>query len=250
MFLRHVLPRWRASGLLEETASRVVWTAGIPESEVAAPIEQAMRADEPVVGTHPDDGEVAVRILARGEGAAGRAAAVVAAVEAALGEHVVSTSEDERVQHAVVRRLRERGAVLATAESVTCGLVARLLGEVPGASEVFRGGWVTYSDAWKARELGVSSALLAAHGAVSVPVARAMAEGALARSGATVAVSVTGVAGPGPDDRGVPEGTIHVAVALPGRTLDASQVYGVSRLAVQRRAAVLALDQVRRALRR
>jgi nicotinamide-nucleotide amidase len=146
MFEREVLPRWRAAGpassseCLDETASRVIWTAGAPESEIATAIEDLMRAPEPVIGTHPDEGEVAVRLLARGPGAAARADAAVDEIVARLGGHVVSTDEDARVQHAVVANLKARGLVVTTAESITGGLVARMLVEVPGASDVFRGG--------------------------------------------------------------------------------------------------------------
>ncbi len=252
MFEREVLPRWTATGALEETASRVVWTAGVPESEIAGAIEDLMRAAEPVVGTHPDDGEVAVRLLARGPRASARADAAVADVVRRLGAHVVSVDEETRVQHAVVATLRTRGLVVATAESVTGGLVARMLCEVPGASDVFRGGWVTYSDPWKVRALGVPEALLAAHGAVSDAVARAMASGALFASGADLAMATTGVAGPGADARGVSAGTVFVAVA---RRDGAGEVVDLGtralhlplpRLVVQRRTAVTALDLVRR----
>lgn len=249
LFEAEVLPRWRAIAPFDETAARVLWTAGAPESDVARPLEAYMRADEPTVGTHPDDGEVAVRILARGPDAAARADAVLEAARAALGDHVVSTSEDERVQHAVVAQLARRGLVLTTAESVTGGLVARMLVEVPGASRVFRGGFVVYSDAWKASRLGVSEDLLRREGAVSAPVAAAMAEGALRVGPADLAVATTGVAGPGPDDRGVPEGAVFVAVAgrdLPTRV--AAHRFAVPRLPLQRRAAVVALDAVRRIL--
>ncbi len=249
VFETEVLPRCRALGPFDETAARVVWTAGVPESEVARPLEVFMRAEEPTVGTHPDDGEVAVRILARGPGAAARADAVLAAARASLGEHVVSTHEEERVQHAVVALLARHGLVVTTAESVTGGLVARMLVEVPGASRVFEGGFVVYSDAWKAARLAVPEALLARDGAVSAAVAGAMAEGALRAGPADVAVATTGVAGPGPDDRGVPEGTVFVAVAVSGRpTRVASHRFAVPRVPLQRRAAVAALDAVRRAL--
>jgi len=87
--------------------------------------------------------------------------------------------------------------MIATAESCTGGMVAVALSDLPGSSDVFAGGFVTYSNAMKTGVLGVPAGLIAAHGAVSEPVARAMAEGALARSGAGIAVSVTGIAGPG-----------------------------------------------------
>lgn len=252
MFEREVLPRWRATGALDAVAPRVVWTAGAPESEIAGAIDDLMRAPEPVVGTHPDDGEVAVRLLARGPDAEARADAAVATVVRRLGAHVVSTDEATRVEHAVVAALRARGLVLTTAESVTGGLVARMLCEVPGASAAFLGGWVTYSDAWKARELGVPGALLAAHGAVSAEVARAMAAGARAAAEADLAVATTGVAGPGPDDRGVAQGTVFVALATrDGADVEVRELrLPLPREVVQRRAAVAALDLVRRHLAR
>lgn len=251
MFDREVLPRWRARGTLDAVASRVVWTAGAPESEVAGAIDDLMRAPEPVVGTHPDDGEVAVRLLARGPDATARADAAVAEIVRRLGAHVVSTDEAVRVEHGVVAALAARGLVVTTAESVTGGLVARMLCEVPGASAVFRGGWVTYSDRFKAHALGVPDALLATHGAVSAPVARAMALGACARGDADLAVATTGVAGPGPDDRGVAQGTVFVALATRGDAdADVRELHlPLPRAVVQRRAAVVALDLVRRRLR-
>jgi len=92
---------------------------------------------------------------------------------------------------------RTKGWRIATAESCTGGLVAGLLTEIAGSSDVVERGYVTYSDAAKTGLLGVSSLTIAEHGAVSEPVARAMAQGALGRSEAQVAVSITGVAGPG-----------------------------------------------------
>src|SRR5687768_17657484 len=97
----------------------------------------------------------------------------------------------------VLAGYRERGWRIATAESCTGGLVAGLLTEIAGSSDVMERGFVTYSNAAKHELLDVPERMLAAHGAVSEPVARAMAEGALAHSSADVAVSVTGVAGPG-----------------------------------------------------
>lgn len=106
------------------------------------------------------------------------------------------------------RRLR-----IATAESCTGGLIAAVLTAVPGSSAVVERGFVTYSNEAKAEVIGVSPALIAAHGAVSEPVAIAMAEGALARSRADIAVSVTGVAGPGGGSAEKPVGLVHFACA-------------------------------------
>jgi nicotinamide-nucleotide amidase len=113
---------------------------------------------------------------------------------------------------ALLARARQQGLRIACAESCTGGMVAVALTDVAGSSDVFDRGFVTYSNAAKIAMLGVSEATLAAHGAVSEPVAREMAEGALARSDAGMAVSITGIAGPGGSEF-KPEGRVCFALA-------------------------------------
>jgi nicotinamide-nucleotide amidase len=117
----------------------------------------------------------------------------------------------------VLAACRAAGLTLVTAESCTGGMVAAALTDVPGSSDVFERGFVTYSNAAKTELLGVPAELIARHGAVSEPVARAMAEGALARSPAGLAVAVTGVAGPGGGTPAKPEGLVHFACTRRGR---------------------------------
>lgn len=118
-------------------------------------------------------------------------------------------------ERAVVAALREAGSSVATAESLTGGLVCATLVSVPGASEVVRGGVVAYASDVKIDVLGVDADLVAANGVVDAHVATEMAVGARLRLGATYGVSTTGVAGPEPSE-GKPVGTVHVAVAGPG----------------------------------
>ena len=117
---------------------------------------------------------------------------------------------------ALLDRLRAQGLRLATAESCTDGLVAALFTEIAGSSDVLERGFVTYSNAAKTELLGVSDELLALHGAVSEPVARAMVQGALARSHADVAVSVTGVAGSAGGSDAKPVGLVHITAMRKG----------------------------------
>jgi nicotinamide-nucleotide amidase len=117
---------------------------------------------------------------------------------------------------ALLDSFRTRGLTLATAESCTGGLVAGLLTEIPGSSDVVERGFVVYSNAAKHELLGVPDAMLAEHGAVSEPVARAMAEGALARSRADASVAITGIAGPGGGSAEKPVGLVHFAAARRG----------------------------------
>ena len=116
---------------------------------------------------------------------------------------------------------RQAGMRLATAESCTGGLVAALLTEVAGSSDVVERGFVTYSNEAKIEMLGVSQETLAAHGAVSGETAKEMALGALAHSRADVAVSITGIAGPGGATASKPVGLVHLAAARDGRVLQA-----------------------------
>ena len=137
-------------------------------------------------------------------------------MHSALGEHVFAT--DERPLPEIVLTLaRERGLTLATAESCTGGLVAGELTSIAGSSDVVVGGAVTYSNQLKERLLGVPAELLERHGAVSAEVAEAMAAGARERLGADVAVSVTGVAGPGGGTPEKPVGLVFLHVAAAGR---------------------------------
>lgn len=132
-----------------------------------------------------------------------------------IGEYILS--EDRRVlEEVVVHLLAERGQTVATAESCTGGMIAGRLTDVSGASAVFGYGYVTYSNEAKVRELGVSAELLMRHGAVSEPVACAMAEGCLGASGADHAVAVTGIAGPTGGSEEKPVGTVYVALATRG----------------------------------
>lgn len=120
---------------------------------------------------------------------------------------------------------RRAGVRVCTAESCTGGLVAAALTAVPGSSDVVERGFVTYSNDAKQELLGVPSDLLAAHGAVSEPVARAMAEGALRRSRAQVAVAITGIAGPGGGTPEKPVGLVYLATAAAGRPTQAHRLH-------------------------
>ena len=142
-----------------------------------------------------------------------------------------------------LRLARGAGLTVTTAESCTGGLVAGALTEVPGSSDAFDRGFVTYSNAAKTALLGVPEALLAEHGAVSEAVARAMAEGALEAAGAGVSVAITGVAGPGGGSEAKPVGLVHFAAAGRRRpTLHRERRFGdLGRSEVRRRSVIEAL---------
>jgi nicotinamide-nucleotide amidase len=150
---------------------------------------------------------------------------------------------------ALLAEARYWGLKIATAESCTGGLVAAALTDVAGSSDVFERGFVTYSNAAKVELLGVSSETLAAHGAVSEPVAREMADGALAHSAAELAVSITGIAGPGGSEF-KPEGRVCFGLARKGRETQVETVeFGaLGRAKVRKAAAEHALGLLRQAM--
>jgi nicotinamide-nucleotide amidase len=145
----------------------------------------------------------------------------------------------------LIRALRNKGWLMATAESCTGGLVAAAITDVAGSSDVFDRGFVTYSNAAKTDMLGVPAMMIAQHGAVSEAVARAMAEGALTHSSAQVAVSITGVAGPGGGSVEKPVGLVHFACATKAKTVHLERSFGdLGRAAVRNAAVAQALQLV------
>jgi len=149
----------------------------------------------------------------------------------------------------VLQQCRDRRLILATAESCTGGLLSGLLTEIPGGSDIFTQGFVTYSNAAKQSMLGVPAELLKCVGAVSAEAARAMAEGALRAAGAAIAVSVTGIAGPGGGTARKPVGTVYLACARAGyETIHERRPFSGDRHAVRTQALVAALELVQRQL--
>jgi nicotinamide-nucleotide amidase len=150
----------------------------------------------------------------------------------------------------VLDACRKAGLTVATVESCTGGLIAGALTAIPGSSDVVNGGLVTYSNAAKSALAGVPAELIEAHGAVSEPVARAMAEGGWMRLAANLAIAVTGVAGPGGGSADKPVGLVHFACAQGHATVHREQRFGIlSRDEIRRLTVVTALEMLREAAR-
>jgi nicotinamide-nucleotide amidase len=219
---------------------------GLREAEVAERLEGLIeRGDEPAVSVTVRDGVVTIKIS--GDGAEERAGRI----RDRLGDHVFGEGE-ETLAGVVLRLLSERGLVLATAESLTAGMVASFLAGQPGASNVLRAGVVAYDAAMKHELLGVPKTVLKREGVVSAEVALRMARGCRRLLEVDVAVSTTGVAGPGKDEHGNRPGHGFVACAGPrtgrrGETVLAVD-FGGARNTIRRRFAWTALDLVRRQL--
>lgn len=248
MFKEQVLPRIRPEAPNDGWMIRLR-TYGFGESVVAQHLEGVEQQHAGVrLGYRVHGPEVDVKVHAHaGSQAAARelAGQVAADVRVRLGD-VVFAEGDESLPEAVGRAIRARGYRLAIAESCTGGLVSHLLTSIPGASEYLIGAAVTYANSAKTRLLGVSEDTLRGHGAVSAEVAAEMAEGARRLCEVDVAVSITGIAGPGGGTSTKPVGLVHWAVAHPGGTVVRERVFPGSRADIQAAAAYAALDLLRR----
>lgn len=152
--------------------------------------------------------------------------------------------------NAILAACKKHGTKLATVESCTGGLLSATLTELPGSSTMFTHGFVTYSNEAKNEMVGVELKLLGQHGAVSEPVARAMAEGALRRSRTDIAVAITGIAGPGGGTEKKPVGTVHFACAATGKpTIHSNKLFEGDRGTIRLAAVNHALDMILEALK-
>jgi nicotinamide-nucleotide amidase len=250
-----VLPWVRATWPSSEPDARsAFYLSGIAESAFGERAGAWMeRGAEPLMGVTSHTGVLAVSLRARGAtraAAEGLLEARQAEFRARFGEFIYSEEQGD-LAFAVGRLLIECGVTLATAESCTGGLLAQRLTSVPGISAVYQGGWVTYANEAKRRELGVDEELLRRHGAVSEPVVRAMAAGARRASGARAALAITGVAGPGGGTPEKPVGLVWCGLAFDD-ALEAREwrLPPVGREEVRTYAVHAALDLLRRALTR
>ena len=220
MLKGHVVPYLRGFSS-EVIVSHDIMTFGLGES----PMEELMREkmshmENPSLATYAKPSEVRLRATAKAasaEEAEAMLAPVVKDVTNFLGDYVYGVDVSS-LEEVCFHLLKEKGLTFATAESCTGGRVAERITALPGASAVYRGGVVSYWTSVKADVLGVPADTLDAHGAVSAETARAMAEGARRITGADIAMSVTGVAGPDPDERGVPVGIVYIGLATPDGT--------------------------------
>ena len=251
MLERHVLPYLRAISD-QVILSRDVMTFGMGESAIEAMLREKMtRMTNPTLATYAKPSEVTLRATAKAdsvEAAEALLAPVTEELTALLGD-IVYGVDISGLDAACVRLLKEKGLTLATAESCTGGRIASALTALPGVSAVYRGGVVSYWTSVKGAVLGVPQEILDTYGAVSEETARAMAEGACRTTGAEIGVSVTGVAGPDPDERGTEVGIVYVGLATPDGTFCRRLHLGKRRRdRIQALAVNHALDTVRRYL--
>lgn len=258
LMTHEVMPRLQARFQPRPIVHRTLLTAGEGESNIARRIE----AFEDALPAHiklaylPALGQVRLRLTGVWPGEIVEDAETRLQTELdaqkeallALVSDLVYGFEDDALEKVVGRLLREQGKQFGTAESCTGGYIAHLITSVPGASDYFPGGLVTYSNAHKTRYLGVSPEILETHGAVSAETVSAMAQGALDALGVDVALAISGIAGPGGGSPEKPVGTVWMAVADRNQTVVERHIFGRDRVKNIQLSATYALNLVRRVL--
>ena len=239
----------RSGGQGRETVT--IKVACLPESVVEeriAPAYQEFGREDITILFTP--GEIRLRATAGGPEPERRQRlqAMAARLRELVGDAVFCSREEDTMEGLVGELLRQAGATLTVAESCTGGLLAERITRVPGSSDYFLGGAVTYTNELKSQVLGVPEEMLREHGAVSEPVARAMAEGVRRVFRSDYGIGVTGVAGPGGGSEAKPVGTVHVALAGPQGVEHRKVRFPGDRERVRMQSAQLALDLLRRRL--
>ncbi len=255
LFEAECMPRLEQSPKLvarERIRTRVYKIAGLPESEVdqrIAPLYKPYRNPSTTILASPGAIEVHLRARAASDAEAEALLAELGdKVELALGDHVFST-RGESLEEVVGMYLVMRQRTVAVAESCTGGLLSERLTRTPGSSNFFLGGAVCYSNELKMKLAGVPAALIEGNGAVSRPVARALAEGIRKRTGASIGIGITGIAGPSGGSPEKPVGLVLIALADERGTQVREFRFPGDRERVRRLAAQAALEIIRRRLR-
>jgi nicotinamide-nucleotide amidase len=251
LFESECLPRLKAIVPVRHIAKRTLKAAMIPESQadkLLAPIYTTYSDVETTILAH--NGDIQLTLLCAKKdatAAAQRVDELASKMEEVLDDWLYS-SEGESLEQIVLFYLGLRQSTLAVAESCTGGLVAQRITSVPGSSRSFVGGAVVYSDALKTEFAGVPAELIEQHGAVSEEVARALANGIRQRTGATIGLGITGIAGPSGGTEEKPVGLVYIAVSDAQRTEVLERTFRGTRQRVREWTAHQALDLVRRRL--
>lgn len=247
----HCLLPWLEQVRGQTVRSHTLHIFGLMEPQVQELLGDLLRREaDMTLAPYAKPGEVMLQLSARGadeRACEARMAPVLAEVRARLGAYLYG-ADVSGLEETVLTLCRERGLTLAAAESCTGGLIAKRLTDIPGASQVFLGGVVSYTNHVKQQVLRVPENLLARCGAVSAEVARAMALGVRVLTGADLAVSVTGLAGPDGDDRGNPVGTVFVGLSAPEGVTVRHLTLGGDRERIRTLSAHHAFDMLRRYL--
>lgn len=236
----------------EVIRSQMVKICGIGESKVEEKIlDLIKRQTNPTIAPYAKTGEVHLRVTARAENEAEAdkmIKPVVKEIKKRFGDYVYSTREEETLEMAVVRLLKKLELTVSTAESCTGGLLAARLVNVPGVSDVFREGFITYSNKAKRKILDVGKGTLKKYGAVSEQTAKEMATGGVFATDSDVCIAITGIAGPDGGTEEKPVGLVYIACYLKDKVSVEQYLFKGNREKIREQAVVKALDLLRRSI--
>lgn len=247
MFLESVVPYLKSKST-DVIASKSVRLFGTGESAVETQVRDLMERQNPTVAPYAKEGEVELRVTAKAsaqEEAEALIAPAVREIQNRLGEFVYGYDEDT-LESVTVEFLKQNGLTVSTAESCTGGLIAGAITEVPGSSEVFGFGVVTYANQAKVQMAGVRAETLEKYGAVSPQTAEEMARGIREKSGSDLGVSATGIAGPDGGSEEKPVGLVYIALAGPKRTVCRKLNLNGNRASVRKLTKMNVLDMIRK----
>lgn len=236
----------------EVIRSQMVKICGVGESQVEDKILDLIdKQQNPTIATYAKTGEVHIRVTAKAateEDAKKLVKPVVKEIKNRFGDYVYSTKEEETLEQAVVRLLKKYELTVTTAESCTGGLLAGRIINVPGASEVYNEGFITYSNKAKRKYLDVSKSTLKKYGAVSEQTAREMATGGVFATDSDACVAVTGLAGPDGGSEEKPVGLVYIATYMKDKVNVQKYQFKGNRAKIREQAVVKGLDLLRRSI--
>lgn len=252
MFQKSIAP-YLAGMNSQIICSKTIKICGMGESKVAEVINDLIEIQtNPTIATYAKGGEVHLRITASGSDAKearNSIKPIVKELKKRFGDKIYTTRESETLEQHVLGLLKRRHMTLTTAESCTGGLLAGTLINVPGASDIYNEGYITYANESKHKILGVKKKTLKNEGAVSEACAKEMAKGAAKAAGANAAVAVTGIAGPGGGTEEKPVGLVYIACSINGKVWVEQHQLNGDRQKVRDLTVKRALDMLRRCIR-
>ncbi len=236
----------------EVIRTKMIKVCSLTESSIAYQLKDLLESQKnPTIATYVRTGEIHILVTARAsseEEAMALIDPVADEIVRRLGIAVYSTDEDETLEKVVVDLLKKYGITVSTAESCTGGLIASRIVNVPGASEVFQAGFVTYTDRSKRKILDVKKSTLKEHGAVSEETVREMEKGGVFAAESDVCIAVTGIAGPGGGTVETPVGLVYIATYMKDQLSVEEYHFNGNRQKIRSQAAVKALDLLRRSI--
>lgn len=251
MFMKQVFP-YLQKMQPEIIRSQMIKVCGMGESQVEDKLLDLIdRQGNPTIATYAKTGEVHIRVTAKAsdeEEAKKLVKPVVKEIKNRLGDYVYTTREDETLEMALVKLLQKYELTVTTAESCTGGLLAGRIVNVPGASDVFNEGFITYSNKAKRKNLDVSKSTLKKYGAVSEQTAREMATGGVFATDSDACVAVTGIAGPDGGTEEKPVGLVYIATYMKDKVSVEKYQFKGNRAKIREQAVVKGLDLLRRSI--